>query len=189
LFRNGVKYAGEIHFVYTNPKTNKTAVLGIFMESNRTENSSIEEWKRYFTVTVNLDQINNSTVLNLNLASLMGDNLNDFWRYDGSLTTPPCTEGIIWTIFKTPIVFNENELESFRKNLFSEDYRGPQPLHDRIVYRNFLNKTLSSISDYNYCSKDLDSNLSNRLFDQNYYFFINISRIFILFIFYCKNII
>jgi hypothetical protein len=95
----------------------------------------------------------------------MGGNLNDFWRYEGSLTTPPCTEGIIWTMFKTPIVFTENDLESFRKNLFYEDYRGPQPLYDRIVYRNFLKEISSLIPDYKCCS-------NNSANDQNSYLFV-----------------
>ncbi|CAF5210759.1 unnamed protein product, partial [Rotaria magnacalcarata] len=57
----------------------------------------------------------------------MGENLQDFWRYEGSLTTPPCTEGIIWTIFTQPIIFIEEQLKLLRDNVFFEDYRGPQP--------------------------------------------------------------
>ncbi|CAF4380379.1 unnamed protein product, partial [Rotaria sordida] len=122
-FRNGVKHAGEIHFVHINPETKEIAVLGIFMDSNRntstnetihirkrhnniydTENITIIEWEKYFTTASNLQEINSSSILSLNLSSLMGDNLNDFWRYKGSLTTPPCTEGVIWTVFKSPII-------------------------------------------------------------------------------------
>jgi carbonic anhydrase len=182
LFRNGEKYSGEIHFVHNNLQTNKSAVLGIFMHSTRdpsingiipyrqrnteiytTENTTIDEWRRYFAASENLQEENNSTVLNLNLALLMGIDLNEFWRYEGSLTTPPCTEGIIWTIFKTPIMFTENELGGFRTDIFPEGYRGPQPLYDRIVYRNFRNETLSSIPDYNCCTKDL-KNSANKTF-------------------------
>jgi hypothetical protein len=128
-----------------------------------TENTTIDEWRRYFAASENLQEENNSTVLNLNLALLMGIDLNEFWRYEGSLTTPPCTEGIIWTIFKTPIMFTENELGGFRTDIFPEGYRGPQPLYDRIVYRNFRNETLSSIPDYNCCTKDL-KNSANKTF-------------------------
>ncbi len=173
-FRNGAKYSGEIHFVHINPETNKIAVLGIFMESSpnttineTTEDSTMDEWKRYFAAaSENLQQTNNSMILSLNLASLIGDNLDDFWRYEGSLTVPPCTEGVIWTVFKTPIMFTESELVAFRNNILSEDYRGPQPLYNRVVYRNFINNTLSSIPDYDCCSKSLD-NSASRLLNQN----------------------
>ncbi|CAF4232174.1 unnamed protein product, partial [Rotaria sordida] len=139
---NGVKHAGEIHFVHINPETKEIAVLGIFMDSNQntstnetihirkrhnniydTENITIIEWEKYFTTASNLQEINSSTILSLNLSSLMGNNLNDFWRYKGSLTTPPCTEGVIWTVFKTPIIFSENEIDGFRKNISLENYR------------------------------------------------------------------
>jgi len=148
-------------------------------ETNRKiDSSTTDEWARYFTVAGDLREITNSTILSLNLASLMGDHLDDFWRYEGSLTTPPCTEGIIWTMFKTPIVFTENELQSFRKNIFFEDYRGPQPLYDRIVYRNFLEEISSSIPDYNCCSKNLDSNSVN---NQNSYLLVFIGFIIVIF--------
>ncbi|CAF2823623.1 unnamed protein product [Rotaria sp. Silwood2] len=192
---NGEKYAGEIHFVYINPRTHQLAVLAMFMKSSRSihmnesisshrmntndsypiENNTLNEWERYFSIARTLQHANISIVLNLNLAILMGTNLNDFWRYKGSLTTPPCTEDIIWTVFKIPIIFTENELNSFRKNIFFEDYRGPQPLYNRTIYRNFINETILSISDYSCCLKYLDNepnNFSIRLVNSNDFLFI-----------------
>jgi hypothetical protein len=50
LFRNGKKYAGEIHFVYLNPDTRQTAVLGIFINSQPnitlSEDLTVEEWRK-----------------------------------------------------------------------------------------------------------------------------------------------
>ncbi|CAF0997586.1 unnamed protein product [Adineta steineri] len=181
---NGMKYAGEIHFVHRNIQTLKLAVLGFFMESipntsasntthttktsdiSETNNSTLLEWQKYFAVSEYLRVINNATTVNLNLSSLMGNNVGNFWRYDGSLTTPPCTEGVIWTVFKVPTIFMENELASFRSNIYFEDYRGPQPLYDRTVYRNFLVDEVSSIPDYTCCLKS-SSNSMRKLFDLN----------------------
>jgi carbonic anhydrase len=163
VYRNGMSYAGEIHFVYRNLDTQQIAVLGIFMRSisirNATQNNTIglydaetrQEWLRYFDIAQTLQKENNSVIFSLNLALLMGENLTDFWRYQGSLTTPPCTEGIIWTLFKNEIIFIESEFQSFRQNISFEDYRHPQPLFTRTIYRNFLNETISSIPDYNCC--------------------------------------
>ena len=95
-----------------------------------------------------LSRVNDSLVLDLNLTALMGTQLDRFWRYEGSLTVPPCTEGITWTIFVTPIVFEESDMDRIRKNLFTVNYRYPKPVFDRPVYRNFPEQLVSSISDY-----------------------------------------
>ncbi|CAF3492226.1 unnamed protein product [Rotaria sp. Silwood1] len=201
---NGVKLTGEIHFVHINPETKVVAVLGIFMHSsqntstnetihtrkrrdttNDSENITNTEWQKYFATASNLQEINNSAVLSLNLASLMGSNLNDFWRYRGSLTTPPCTEGVIWTVFKTPINFSENEMNSFRKNISLDNYRSPQALYNRMVYRNFLNETLSSIPDYNCCPENWgnSSNSASKLLNENVFSLIFLDRLrYLLFI-------
>jgi carbonic anhydrase len=165
-----MSYAGEIHFVYRNLDTQQIAVLGIFMRSisirNATQNNTVglydaetrQEWLRYFDIAQTLQADNDSVIFSLNLALLMGENLTDFWRYQGSLTTPPCTEGIIWTLFKDEIIFIESEFQSFRQNIYFEDYRDLQPLFTRTIYRNFLNETVSSVPDYN-CCPNKDQNI------------------------------
>ena len=55
-----------------------------------------------------------------------------YYRYSGSLTTPPCTEGILWLVLKTKMAISEDQVAGFVK-LMGEDARGPQPLNGRLV--------------------------------------------------------
>ncbi|CAF3681925.1 unnamed protein product [Adineta steineri] len=168
---NGEKYSGEVHFIHVDPTTGQTAVLGMFIQSKiqaitvesrkrkrdpSTTTTAIPtstEWDKYLLAAEALQEVNESVVVSLNLASLFTGDLNTFWRYTGSLTTPPCTEGIIWTIFKQPIAANDNQLVLLRNNLYTKDYRGPQPLYSRLVYRSFPIEASSSIADYMCCWK------------------------------------
>jgi carbonic anhydrase len=52
------------------------------------------------------------------------------YRYDGSLTTPPCTEGVKWMVMTEPITFSEAQLASFTK-LFEGSNRPVQELEGR----------------------------------------------------------
>ena len=92
----------------------------------------------------------------------MGQDLNKFYRYPGSLTTPTCTENVIWTVFEEPVVFNDDKLLVFRTSLFTENFREPQPLNGRIVYRNFVDPTTTSISDYSICTSDPGTSTSTQ---------------------------
>lgn len=54
-------------------------------------------------------------------------------RYQGSLTTPPCFEGVLWLLMKTPITIAQTQVQQFRK-LFEFNSRYTQPLNGRDVY-------------------------------------------------------
>jgi carbonic anhydrase len=54
------------------------------------------------------------------------------YRYSGSLTTPPCTKGVLWLVLETAGSVSKDQVEKFVK-LIGEDARGPQPLNGRRV--------------------------------------------------------
>jgi carbonic anhydrase len=55
-----------------------------------------------------------------------------YYTYRGSLTAPPCTEGITWFVLKTPVDISVAEIDAFAK-LYPHDVRPPQPLNGRVV--------------------------------------------------------
>ena len=56
----------------------------------------------------------------------------DYFRYVGSLTTPPCSEGVRWQVLKQPVYVSKAQIAAFRK-LYNMNARPVQPLNDRKV--------------------------------------------------------
>ena len=55
-----------------------------------------------------------------------------YWTYTGSLTTPPCTEGVQWYIFEQELGISRTQLHTF-SNMFKMDTREPQDPHGRKI--------------------------------------------------------
>ena len=55
-----------------------------------------------------------------------------YYKFVGSLTTPPCSEGVRWQVLKTPVQVSAAQIASFRK-LYKMNARPVQPLNDRKV--------------------------------------------------------
>src|SRR5262245_51634687 len=55
-----------------------------------------------------------------------------YYTFDGSLTTPPCTENVTWFVLKQSLAVSSGELAQFSKR-YPNDARPTQPLYDRVV--------------------------------------------------------
>jgi carbonic anhydrase len=64
-----------------------------------------------------------------------GDEI-DTVRYDGSFTTPPCTEGVQWVMFNEVLFAPADQIAQFT-DLYDANYREPQDLNDRSVVADF----------------------------------------------------
>ena len=71
-----------------------------------------------------------------------------YYRYDGSLTTPPCYESVLWTVLLEPIKLSFPQLHAFRylhdehAKIIQNTYRQVQPLGTRKLFRSFHAKDL-----------------------------------------------
>lgn len=55
-----------------------------------------------------------------------------YYAYEGSLTAPPCTEGVLWIVMKQPLELSAAQLAQLGQ-MFPANARPVQPLHDRVV--------------------------------------------------------
>jgi len=69
---------------------------------------------------------------------LTGLDLEHYWNYDGSFTTPPCTEAVDWYNLMAKTTVSQAQLDKFKAamgwQVAGGNYRSPQPLSSRTIY-------------------------------------------------------
>ena len=56
-----------------------------------------------------------------------------YYRYNGSLTTPPCSEGVRWLVMKEPVSVSREQVEAFKKVMGHPNNRPVQPVNARPI--------------------------------------------------------
>jgi carbonic anhydrase len=59
----------------------------------------------------------------------------DYYRYSGSLTTPPCSEGVLWLVVKAPSSASKAQIEKFARTMGVANNRPVQAVNARAVLR------------------------------------------------------
>lgn len=124
---NGKRADMVIHLVHQNAE-NQLAVVAVFLEKSAKENTLINTlWQVMPKVPGEPQQ--HETQIDIN--QLLPDN-KGYYTYEGSLTTPPCTEGVKWIILKQPLSISAEQLAQYQA-LYPHNARPIQPLNDREV--------------------------------------------------------
>jgi len=123
---NGEIFPAEGHFVHQN-QSGALAVVSILFR--------VGKWNKdlaRFGAAAPKD-LHQPEPIDLEFADLeLFGNHESYYRYNGSLTTPPCTEGVQWYVLKNPGHIAPEQAATF-VTLIGEDTRGPQPINARIV--------------------------------------------------------
>lgn len=127
---NGIIYPIEIHLVHIS-KSGNFAVLGVLGQEG-TESQLFEFLESFLPIKTGETK---SIHKKIDLSSLFLEK-KSYYSYEGSLTTPPCTEGVQWIVFQQPIVLSIEEVLKLRENMPHNNYRNEQPLNNRIVKLN-----------------------------------------------------
>jgi len=129
---DGRSYPLETHFVYKSAG-GKLAVIGMLFEEGAENAALTPYWSRMPKsagppVDLGKGGVDIRKILPTNLA---------VYRYSGSLTTPPCSEGVSWLFLKEHATASAAQIEAFRA-LMRHDNRPTQQLNGRAVHSDVL---------------------------------------------------
>jgi carbonic anhydrase len=115
-----------IHFVHKDYDDN-LAVIAVLLETGA-ENPQIQTLWNNMPLEAN-QELSPSDVLDP--MRLMPEN-RTYWTYMGSLTTPPCTENVLWMVMKQPQQVSPEQIAIFAR-LYRNNARPVQPANGRLV--------------------------------------------------------
>jgi carbonic anhydrase len=123
---NGRMYDMSVHLVHRNDE-GQLAVVAVLLEKGA-EHPLIQ------TLLNNLPLEQGSEMApeeSIDPSRLLPEN-RAYWTYMGSLTTPPCTEGVLWMVLKQPLQVASDQVAIFSR-VFRNNSRPIQPQNGRLI--------------------------------------------------------
>lgn len=125
---DGVRYPLEMHLVHTNDSGQYTVIAVMAKEGQSSKPFDFLE--SFLPLKVGERKI-------VDRSFNMNDNLpanNGYFFYVGSLTTPPCSEGVNWYVLKESITVSLEQVELLKNLMPINNYRNEQPHNGRQIY-------------------------------------------------------
>jgi len=123
---NGKRAAMVAHFVH-KAADGSLGVVAVLLQGGKKN----EAFESVFTHLPRTGETISVEDLKLDLAAMLPSN-KGYYSFAGSLTTPPCSEGVSWMVLKTPVTLSTKQIGAFRQ-LFKFNARPIQAVHDRVV--------------------------------------------------------
>jgi carbonic anhydrase len=124
---NGKPFPMEMHLMHANAE-GQLAVIGVLIVEGA-RNAAFDPIWSNLPATKGVEH--HLEHVNVDVDALL-PKARTTYRYDGSLTTPPCSEGAQWFVMTTPIALSKAQIGAFTA-LFHGNNRPVQPLLGRSV--------------------------------------------------------
>ena len=131
---DGVSYAMELHLVHKDSE-GKLLVIGVLAQEGE-ENQELARAGAWVEKQVGHRMLQAGEEVagayQADIMKVLPKDLKHFYAYGGSLTTPPCTEGVQWIVLKEPIELSKAQISRFMQ-AYGPIARPVQPLRDREI--------------------------------------------------------
>ncbi len=128
---NGQHSGMELHLVHSNPKQpGSLAVIGIMLKEGQ-KNAALEAIWQKLPTKPGPEKIYSDVIVNA--IQFLPKN-QKVYRYFGSLTTPPCSEGVNWIVMQQPLEMSKTQIQQFAA-IVSNNARPVQGLKNRFLLR------------------------------------------------------
>jgi carbonic anhydrase len=124
---DGKSHAMVAHLVHKTPE-GKLAVVAVLLDKGGANGLIDSIWKNLPTAKEKEVLVTNVTI---DAANLLPEN-KGYYTFQGSLTTPPCSEEVTWLVLKTPVKIGDREIAAFGK-IYPMNARPTQALNGRAV--------------------------------------------------------
>ena len=125
---NGKKFPLEAHFVHLN-SSGQIVVVAVMFEPGKDDALVEALWKN---IPLKAGGSHKLDAKALNSLEFEAD-VKNYYRYNGSLTTPPCTEGVRWIVMKSPRHVSQAQVLRLQEALSVANNRPVQKLNARVV--------------------------------------------------------
>ncbi len=122
----GEKYPLEVHLVHKD-KDGKLAVIGVLYDLGADSKALGTVWKKWPAKPNTEKKLDK----NFDPTALLPDTRTVF-RYEGSLTTPPCSEGVVWNVMRRTMTDSKADLTLVGLKM-TPNARPVQPLGERTI--------------------------------------------------------
>jgi len=123
----GQSFPMEAHFVHADAQGN-LLVLAVMFREGEDLSALTKVWAAMPTSAGPARPLPNAVTP----LALMPKSMS-YYRFSGSLTTPPCSEGVRWLVLKTPVSVSKAQVEKFEQAMKHHNNRPVQPLNGRVV--------------------------------------------------------
>lgn len=123
----GKSYPLEGHLVHVSDK-GEIAVVAVMFEAGKANPVLAAAWS---VLPAKVGEIQ-ALKAPLSAEQLLPEN-RDYYRFSGSLTTPPCSEGVRWLVMKQPVEVSQPQIDAFKAVMHHPNNRPVQPLNGRVV--------------------------------------------------------
>ncbi|WP_266180404.1 carbonic anhydrase [Dyella humicola] len=126
---DGTRFPLEIHFVNEDGRK-RVVVVGVMVKLGK-QNESLASVLRALPASEKETSKDTRPPVTVDLGSVLPHD-HGAYVYAGSLTTPPCTEGVHWVVLKEPIQMSSDQIASFTR-LFPDNHRPLQKANGREI--------------------------------------------------------